>query len=87
MTIFRFEFFGGFLLFALLTYLFVRNLQRGRSTGEIYSRSLLVRRSESPINFWIAVVSYVTASLFTGIAAMGCLALAINADAVFSLLG
>jgi hypothetical protein len=33
------------------------------------------------------VVSYVTASLFTGIAAMGCLALAINADAVFSLLG
>jgi hypothetical protein len=86
MTIYRYEFFGFFLLFSVLTYLFVRNLQRGRSTGEIYSRSLLVRRSEHPINFWITVGTYVTASLFTGVCALLCFALAVSPNSVLRFL-
>lgn len=86
MTTYRFEFLGLFLVFGFLTFLFVRNLQRGRVSGEIYSGSLLVRRSESPINFWIAVVAYVTASVFTAACALFSLAMAVSPDKVAELL-
>ena len=86
MTIYRFEFLGGFFVFSLLTYLFVRNLQRGRVAGEIYSRSLLVRRSEHPINFWITVVTYVMASLFTAVCALLSFAMATFPDKIAELL-
>jgi hypothetical protein len=71
---------------SFLTFLFVRNLQRGRGSGEIYSRSLLIRRSETPINFWITVVVYVTASVFTATCALFSLAMAVFPDKVATLL-
>jgi hypothetical protein len=86
MTTYRFEFLGFFLVFSVLTYLFVRNLQRGRATDEIYSRSLLVGRREHPINFWITVGTYMMASLFTGLAAVACLAFALFPNTVVGFL-
>ena len=56
-------------VFAVLAVLFGRNLLRARRVGEIYSRNILIRRVESPINFWITVVVYFVATIFAGVAA------------------
>ena len=82
MTTFRFEFFGLSLVLGVLCFLFVRNVQRGRATGEIYSRSLLIRRSESPVNFWITVIVYSVFALLTAAGVMFCVAMAISPHSV-----
>ena len=56
-------------VFAVLVVLFARNLLRARRVGEIYSRNILIRRVESPINFWITVVGYSAATIFAVVAA------------------
>ncbi|MBO0749125.1 MAG: hypothetical protein J2O44_01665 [Porphyrobacter sp.] len=41
--------------FALLAYLFGHNAWKGLRTGEVYAKSYLYKRSESPVFFWIAL--------------------------------
>jgi hypothetical protein len=86
MTIYHYEFFAFFLVFVALTYLFAKNLKRARATGEIYSRSILVRRIEQPISFWVTVVTYAAASLFTGACAIFSLVMAAFPDKLASIL-
>jgi hypothetical protein len=41
--------------FALLAFLFGRNAWKGVQSGEVYARSYLYKRNESPVFFWMAL--------------------------------
>jgi hypothetical protein len=59
--------------FSTLGFLFAKNLLRARKSAEIYNRGILVRRTESPVTFWITVVFYGFATAFVAVGAGVCL--------------
>jgi hypothetical protein len=59
--------------FAGLAYIFVKNLLRAKSSGEINNRGLLVRRAESPVFFWITFGIYAGAAGVAALAAGACI--------------
>jgi hypothetical protein len=50
--------------FVVLAIVFAKNALRARHSDEIYNKSILIRRSKSPVNFCMTVIFYAFATVF-----------------------